>query len=141
MPPLISSLEAGPSGVPQLLRTWLKVMLESAGHLNSDYPACGGGLDQKVPDALYLDREETVTYLTETMPDSLQFESWVIDRVGRVDQDRIEAFRATMVSREHPEPKLSSIHALTGCDTRIANGVLLNHLEDWRDAYDRLIAG
>jgi hypothetical protein len=134
--PLISSLETGPLGIPQLPRTWLKIRLDGAGYLDGDYPACGEGLDQGVLDALGLDREETVAYVRDTKPDYLQFEDWVAGRVGKINRARVEVFRAAMVEREHPEPKLSSIHERTGCDRGIRNGVVLNHLEDWRYAYD-----
>lgn len=140
MPPLISSLDVGPLNVPQLARTWHKVLLDAKGLLNEDYPACGGGLDQRVLDALGLDRDATLTFLTENLPGYLQFEAWVIEQIGEVDRDKVGAFRERMVTREHPEPKLSGIHDLTGCDRGITNGCLLNHVEDWRYAYDLLIA-
>ena len=140
LPPLISSLDVGPLGVVQLARTWHKVLLEAKGLLNNDYPACGGGLDQNVLDALGLDRDRTIGYLNETLPSYVQFESWVLGEIKEVDRNKVEAFRLFMVQREHPEPKLTDIHDRTGCDRSIKNGVLLNHLEDWRYAYDLLIA-
>ena len=140
MPPLISSLDLGPLNVPQLARTWHKVLLDAKGLLNEDYPACGGGLDQKMLDALGLDRERTIAYLTENLPGYLDFEAWVLAQIGEVDRNKVDAFKQAMITREHPEPKLSGIHDLTGCDQSITNGCLLNHVEDWRYAYDLLIA-
>jgi len=70
----------------------------------------------------------------------LEFETWVIEQVGTVNHDQISEFEERMTTREHPEPKLSGIHDLTGCDRSITNGVILNHVEDWRYAYDLLIA-
>ena len=135
-PPLISSIEVGPLGVMQLARTWLKVLLEAKGLLNSDYPAFGGGLDQRVLDALGLDREETLAYIRDSLPNYLDFEAWVIARIGKVDRAKVGAFQTLMRNREHAEPKRTEIHDLTGCDRTISSGVLLNHLEDWRYAYD-----
>ena len=140
MPPLISSLEVGPINVMQLPRTWHKVLLEAKGLLNSDYPACGGGLDKDVLDALGLDRDEVLAYLRGGLPAYMDFERWVLDKAGDVGRAKIEAFQTFMLSRDHPEPKRTAIHGLTGCDRAIANGVLLNHLEDWRYAYDLAIA-
>lgn len=139
VPPLISSLDVGPLDVPQLARTWHKVLLDAQGKLNADYPACGGGLDQRVLDALGLDRDTTVGYLRDNLPTYLAFEAWVLEQIGEVDRERVNAFTQAMVTREHPEPKLSGIHDLTGCDRSITNGCLLNHVEDWRYAYDLLI--
>ena len=134
--PLISSLDVGPLNVMQLPRTWYKVLLEAKGLLHNDYPACGGGLDQNVLDALGLSREETLAHIRDHLPTYMQFESWVIAQTGEVDRAKVNAFQDFMQNREHPEPKRTGIHDLTGCDRTIGNGVLLNHLEDWRYAYD-----
>jgi len=136
--PLVSSLEVGPLNVMQLPRTWHKILLEAKGLLHSDYPACGGGLDQDILDALGLPRDETIAYIQTETPAYMDFERWAHAR-GRVDRARIDAFESAMTKRIHPEKKRSAIHDLTGCDRRITNGVLLNHLEDWRYAYETAI--
>ncbi|MBS14481.1 MAG: hypothetical protein CME19_23190 [Gemmatimonadetes bacterium] len=139
IPPLISSLDVGPLKVVQLARTWHKVLLDAKGLLNEDYPACGSGLDQRVLDALGLGRDNTLAYLTESLPSYLAFQAWVTEQIGEVDREGVEEFRQRMLTRKHPDPKLSGIHDLTGCDRSITNGRLLNHVEDWRYAYDVLI--
>ena len=136
MPPLVSSLDVGPLNVMQLARTWYKVLLEAKGWLHADYPACGGGLDQKVLDALGLDRDRTLAYLREHLPTYMDFERWIIAEVGQVDRAKVAAFEEMLLKREHAAEKRAGIHELTGCDPTIANGVLLNHLEDWRYAYE-----
>ncbi len=136
MPPLVSSLDMGVLNVLQLARTWHKVLLEAKGLLNSDYPACGDGLDRRVLDALGLDREETLEYLRNHLPACTEFEAWVVARIGAVDRARVDAFQTRLLDREHPEARRSEICDLTGCDRTITRGVLLNHLEDWRYAYD-----
>lgn len=139
LPPLISSLDVGPLNVMQLPRTWHKVMLDAKGLLNFDYPACGDGLDQGVLDALGLERDRTLEFLTANLPGYLNFEEWVVGEIGDVDRERVDAFQIAMLTREHAEPKRSGIHDLTGCDRSITNGCLLNHVEDWRYAYDLII--
>ena len=139
IPPLISSLDVGPLNVVQLARTWHKVLLDAKGLLNEDYTACGSGLDQRVLDALGLDRDNTLAYLTESLPSYLAFQAWVTEQMGEVDRERVGEFRQRMLTRKHPDPKLSGIHDLTGCDRSITNGRLLNHVEDWHYAYDMLI--
>ena len=139
IPPLISSLDVGPLNVVQLARTWHKVLLDAKGLLNENYTACGSGLDQRVLDALGLDRDNTLAYLTESLPSYLAFQAWVTEQMGEVDRERVGEFRQRMLTRKHPDPKLSGIHDLTGCDRSITNGRLLNHVEDWRYAYDMLI--
>jgi hypothetical protein len=140
MPPLISSLDVGPLKIMQLPRTWYKCLLETKGLLHSDYPACGGGLDQGVLDAVGLDRDKTLAYIRDARPDYMAFEAWVTAQVGSVDRDRITAFENTMLKRQHAEAKRGGIHQLTGCDPSIKDGVTLNHLEDWRYAYDIAVA-
>ena len=136
MPPLVSSLDVGPLNVMQLERTWYKVLIEAKGWLHADYPACGGGLDQKILDALGLDREETLSYLRESVPTYMDFERWIVAQIGEVDRAKVAAFEDFLLNREHAEQKRAGIHDLTGCDPAITNGVLLNHLEDWRYAYE-----
>ena len=136
MPPLVSSLDAGPLDVMQLPRTWYKVLLDAKGLLNEDYPACSGGLDRGILETLGLDQEETLEHLRATLPTYMDFERWVVDQVGEVDRDRIAAFQTRMFNREHSESKRAGIYEMTECDPSITDAVLLNHLEDWRYAYD-----
>ncbi len=139
MPPLVSSLDVGPLNVKQLARTWYKVLLEAKGWLHADYPAFGGGLDQGVFDALRLDRDGTLAYLREHLPTYMDFERWIVAQVGEVDRAKVETFEAKLLNREHAQEKRAGIYELTDCDPTITNGVLLNHLEDWRYAYDMAI--
>lgn len=138
--PLVSSLDVGPMGIMQLARTWQKVLLDAKGLLHDDYPAFGGGLDNSVIDALGLDQVETLEFLRNELPTYMDFEHWIQGRVGDINHTKVEEFQSHLVNREHKGPKLADIHQRTGCDLGIANGVLLNHLEDWRYAYDLIIA-
>ena len=139
MPPLVSSLDVGPLNVMQLARTWYKILLEAKGLLHSEYPGCGGGLDQRVLDVLGLEREETLAYIRTQLPVYMEFEAWVVERIGTVDRTKVKVFEETLINRTHALAKRQGIYDLTGCDRSIVNGVLLNHLEDWRCAYDAAI--
>lgn len=138
--PLISSIDTGRLGVCQLPRTWLKVILDARGLLHPDYPACGGGLDQNVLDALGLDRQSTLDFLTKHLPPYHAFEDWVIEQIGTVDREAVDSFHSFMYNRRHPEPKRTGILKTIGRpdDGTLHNGVLMNHLEDWRYAYNAL---
>jgi hypothetical protein len=96
-------------------------------------------LDRGVFDALRLDRDGTLAYLREHLPTYMDFERWIIAQVGEVDRAKVEAFEAKLLNREHAQEKRAGIHELTDCDPTITNGLLLNHLEDWRYAYDTAI--
>ena len=140
LPPLVSSLDVGPLGVLQLARTWQKSLLDAEGLLHPDYPAFSSGLDQGVLDALGLDRDAVRAYLYDERPTYMDLENWISQQVGEPDRVRVDAFHARLLEREHPQAKREGIHALTGCDPALKKGVLLNHLEDWRYAYDVAIA-
>ena len=139
IPPLVSSIDVGPLDVMQLSRTWYKVLLDSRGVLRDDYPACGMGLDQRVLDALGLDHEEVISFISQKQPTYMAFENWVTAKIGRLNRKKVDAFQRHLLDREHPEERQSEIHKLTGCDRSIKNGVLLNHLEDWHLAYETWI--
>lgn len=140
LPPLVSSLDVGPLGVLQLARTWQKSLLDAEGLLHPDYPAFSSGLDQGVLDALGLERDAVRAYIYHERPTYMQLENWISQQIGEPDRTRVDAFHTRLLEREHPQAKREGIHALTGCDPALKKGVLLNHLEDWRYAYDAAIA-
>ena len=140
VPPLVSSIDVGPLGVLQLARTWHKSLLDADGLLHPDYPSFSPGLDQGALDALGLERDETRAYLYDERPTYMQFEDWIAAKIGKPDPARVAAFHTRLLDRDHPQAKREGIHALTGCDPTLKKGVLLNHLEDWRYAYDVAIA-
>ena len=80
--PTISSGVAGPLGVLHLPRFWSKVILDAKGQLHPDYPACGVGFDQMVLDGLGLDKEETLAYLSGSVPSYTAFEAWILAKKG-----------------------------------------------------------
>ena len=139
IPPLVSSIEVGPLDVMQLSRTWYKLLLAARGLLRDDYPACGMGLDQGVLDALGLDREAVIAFISQKQPTYMGFENWVTAQIGEVDRKKVDSCHRHLLDREHPVKRQSEIHKFTGCDRSIKSGVLLNHLEDWHVAYETWI--
>ena len=75
MVPLISNIGYGLLGACQLPRFWWKVTLRKAGLLDAEYPDCSGGLDTSVLEVLDLDKETTLAYLRNNMPNYLEFEA------------------------------------------------------------------
>ncbi|MEE2656977.1 MAG: hypothetical protein VX733_00620 [Candidatus Latescibacterota bacterium] len=140
--PLISSLDTGPMGVLQIARTWHKVQLETAGLLHHDYPGCGNGLDRRViEEALGLDRDQVVDYLTSANPGYLEFERWIREQLGGRDvSESVTEFHHFLEGRIHADEKRAEIHATLerNDDGSWMKGVLLNHLEDWHLAHAQL---
>ena len=145
MIPLLSSLCYGPLEVCQLPRTWWKVLLRNAGILDEEYPDVSEGLDKSVLEVLNLDRETTLAYLRETMPDYLRFESWVLGQNdGTLDREAIETWNESVRTRIHTRPdKLEETTNDIGIpnDGAITSAVVLNGLQDWSLFYKRDLNG
>ncbi len=141
MIPLLSSLCYGSLEVCQLPRTWWKVLLRNAGILDEEYPDVSEGLDKSVLEVLNLDRETTLAYLRENMPDYLRFESWVLGQNDRMlDREAIETWNESVRTRIHTRPdKLEETTNDIGIpnDGAITSAVVLNGLQDWSLFYRR----
>jgi len=150
MIPLISSISYGPLGVCQLPRFWWKVLLRKADLLDPEYPDCSGGLDTWVLEVLSLDKETTLGYLRENMPNYLQFEAWVLQQKGgSLDRDAVNKWNESVRTRIHTRPEkiaetyrdigpdLIGIQSNFSDDVHINSAVILNSLQDWQLFYTR----
>ena len=140
--PLIATIDAGPLGVSQLPRTWLKVLLEASKLLHPDYPACGGGLDSRVLEVLGLDKEATLSYWRGQRPSYLEFEGWVLAQTGgSLDQRVVQEWNQYLLERQHKEEKRVEIHTTLGLedDGSLNLAMILNQLEDWHLAHAELL--
>ncbi|MCH8294458.1 hypothetical protein IH992_25525 [Candidatus Poribacteria bacterium] len=135
MIPLISSLSYGPLEVLQLPRFWWKVLLRKANLLDSDYPDCSGGLDTSVLEVLDLDKETTLSYLRDNMPNYLEFEDWVLQQKGgSLDREAIDKWNESIRTRVHRPAKIAETYRDIGFgdDVNINSAVILNSLQDWQ---------
>lgn len=135
--PLISSGTAGPLGVLHLPRLWLKVSLEARGALADGYPGAGQGYDQMVIDALGLDRDAVIAYITAERPTYPQFEAWIKAQPGaKLDAGSIVAINAAITGYIHADATRQSILAADGLpdDASAAKDAInLNNLDDWHE--------
>ena len=134
--PLISSGVAGPLGVLQLPRLWLKLSLEARGKLAPGYPGAGKGFDQMVIDGLGLNREAVVDYIQQNRPTYTQFESWVKKTGTKLDRASIEKLNASIRGYNHDDETRKSV--LCGCNlpddaSAAKDAVNLNNLDDWNE--------
>ena len=139
--PLIATIDAGPLGVSQLPRTWLKVLLEASKLLHPDYPGCGGGLDSRGLEVLGLDKETTLSYLRGQRPSYLEFEGWVLAQAGGSLDQRVLEWNQYLLERQHKEEKRVEIHTTLGLedDGSLNLAMILNQLEDWHLAHAELL--
>ena len=134
MIPTISSGVAGPLGVLHLPRFWSKVLMDAKGVLHEDYPACGAGFDQIVLDALGLDKDATLAYISDNSPTYPQFEAWVLEQSGgSLDAAAVEELNAVITGYNHDDDTRGSILGASGIedDGSILDAVNLNNLDDW----------
>lgn len=135
--PLISSGTAGPLGVLHLPRLWLKVSLEGRGLLADGYPGAGQGYDQMVIDALGLQRDAVIAYISSERPTYPQFEAWVKAQPGaKLDTGTIEALNSAILGYIHSDETRKSVMAANGLpDDANApkDAVNINNLDDWQE--------
>ncbi|HEY3602685.1 MAG TPA: DUF5069 domain-containing protein [Chthoniobacterales bacterium] len=132
--PMISSGTAGPLGVLQLPRLWLKVSLESQGKLAPGYPGIGRGFDAMTCAALGLDEQAVIDYIRNNKPTYPEFEKWVKQNAKSLTREAIEKHNAAIRGYNHEEETRREI--LGQCDIADAgsapqDAVNLNNLDDW----------
>jgi hypothetical protein len=139
--PLISSGTAGPLGVLHLPRLWLKVLLGAKGKLPEGYDQCGQGYDQMVLDALGLNRDQVVKFLTEKFPSYPEFEKWILQQKGgKLDPAAVEKANSIVRGYNHQDNVRQSILSSAGIpDTgTIKDAVNLNNIDDWQEFHKSL---
>ncbi|MDA0709067.1 MAG: DUF5069 domain-containing protein [bacterium] len=139
--PLISSGVAGPLGVLHLPRLWCKAILGAKGKLAAGYDNCGAGYDQMVLDALGLDREKTLTYLTKSVPTYPAFEKWILDQKGgKLDQQAISKLNDSIRGYHHDDGTRKTILGSAGIADKgtLLDAVMLNNLDDWTEFHSGL---
>ena len=142
--PLISSSISGPLGMKHLPRFWNKVLLSAKDLLHEDYPPCGGGFDKMVLDALGLDVQETVDYISKNLPTYTEFEKWIFHKNnGNLNQVAIEKVNEAITGYTYSEENRKVALSILGLqdDGSIINAVTLNNLIDWDEFHRNLVSG
>ena len=132
--PTISSGTAGPLGVQHLPRLWQKASLDAVGKLHSDYPAAGAGYDQMVLDAIGIDRDAFLAYISENKPSYVACETWILEQKGgSLDQGAVDKINADINGYIHDDATRAEILGAAGRadDGSIKDAVNLNNLDDW----------
>ena len=139
--PAISSSVAGPLGVLHLPRLWLKHLLFSLGQLPESYRHGSGGFDEKLTDALGIDRERFATYVETEKPEYLLAEAWIREHAGALTPATIASFGASIRTTAMPDAMAAERRAQLGIsDPAFTLGVALNDLDDWAALHRQLQA-
>lgn len=135
--PLISSGTAGPLGVLHLPRLWQKVSLAARGKLADGYKGPGPGYDYMLIEALGLDKEALVSFITDSRPTYAAFEAWVASQPGaKLDAATISGINSAIAGYNHDDGTRQSILAAAGIPDDAAapkDAVNLNNLDDWSE--------
>ena len=132
--PTISSGTAGPLGVLHLPRLWQKMCLGAAGKLADGYANCGPGYDMMTLDALGVDRDALVAFVSSTKPTYVQFEKYIAENATNLNEASIAAHNAAVTGYQHADATRQSILSAVGLpDGKPTDAVNLNNLDDWQE--------
>jgi len=132
--PTISSGTAGPLGILHLPRLWQKMCLGAAGKLADGYAHCGPGYDMMVLDALGVDRDALVAFVSSSKPTYIQFEKFVAENATTLNQTAVSQLNAAIIGYQHTDETRQSILSAVGVpDGNPTDAINLNNLDDWQE--------
>jgi hypothetical protein len=137
--PLVSSSVVGPLGLAHLPRLWCKILLHAHGELPEGYRYGNGGFDEKVCEAIGIDRDALVAFLIEERPPYPALETWVRSHATKLDDRSIATWNVVVAGANLPEAMAQERRARFAIpDGTDASSVLLNDLDDW-DSFHRAL--
>jgi len=132
--PTISSGTAGPLGVLHLPRLWQKMCLGAVGKLADGYANCGPGYDMMTLDALGVDRDALVAFVSENKPTYVQFEKFIAENATKLNDATVAELNAAITGYQHADETRQSILAAVGLpDGKPTAAINLNNLDDWQE--------
>ena len=132
--PTISSGTAGPLGVLHLPRLWQKMCLGAAGKLADGYSNCGPGYDTMTLDALGVDRDALVAFVSENKPTYVQFEKFIAESATNLNAASVAELNAAITGYQHADATRQSILSAVGLpDGKPTDAINLNNLDDWQE--------
>jgi hypothetical protein len=134
--PTISSGTPGPLGILHLPRLWQKMCLGAAGKLADGYANCGPGYDMMVLDALGVDRDALVAFVSSSKPTYVEFEKFVAGNATTMNQTAVSQLNAAIIGYQHTDETRQAILSAAGLpDGKPTDAVNLNNLDDWQEFY------
>ena len=132
--PTISSGTAGPLGVLHLPRLWQKMCLSAAGKLADGYANCGPGYDMMTLDALGMDRDALVAFVSASKPTYVQFEKFIVENATNLNAASVAELNAAITGYQHADATRQSILSAVGLpDGKPSDAINLNNLDDWQE--------
>lgn len=139
--PTISSGTPGPLGILHLPRLWQKMSLGAAGKLAEGYRNCGPGYDMMILDALGVDRDALVAFVSENKPTYIEFEKFFAENATTLNQTSVSQLNAAIAGYQHKDEIRQEILSACGLpDGAPTDAVNLNNLDDWQAFHTAEIA-
>jgi hypothetical protein len=139
--PTISSGTAGPLGILHLPRLWQKMCLGAAGKLADGYANCGPGYDMMALDALGVDRDALVAFVSGNKPTYVQFEKYIAANAKNLNPASIAGLNAAITGYQHTDDTRKAILSAAGLpDGKPTDAINLNNLDDWQEFHAAEIA-
>ena len=131
--PTISSGTAGPLGVLHLPRLWQKMSLGAVDKLADGYANCGPGYDMMVLDALGVNRDALVEFVSSKKPTFVEFEKFVAETATSLNEAAVSQLNAAITGYQHTDETRQEILSSAGLpDGKPTDAVNLNNLDDWQ---------
>lgn len=139
--PTISSGTAGPLGVLHLPRLWQKMCLGAVGKLADGYANCAPGYDMMVLDALGVDRETLVEFVSSKKPTYTEFEKFFADTATQLNETSVTQLNNAIIGYQHTDETRQEILSSVGLpDGKPTDAINLNNLDDWQCFHEAEIA-
>ncbi len=139
--PTISSGTAGPLGILHLPRLWQKMCLGAVGKLADGYANCAPGYDMMVLDAIGIDRDYLISFVTEKKPSYVEFEKFISSNATSLNETSISELNAAITGYQHKDEVRQEILASVGLpDGEPTDAINLNNLDDWQSFHASEIA-
>jgi hypothetical protein len=108
--------------------------LGAAGKLADGYANCGPGYDMMTLDALGVDRDALVAFVSASKPTYVQFETFISENATSLNETSIAEHNAAVIGYQHTDETRQSILASVGLpDGKPTDAVNLNNLDDWQE--------
>jgi|TARA_B110000037_G_scaffold187449_1_gene218050 hypothetical protein len=108
--------------------------LGAADKLADGYANCGPGYDMMVLDALGIDRDSLVEFVSSKKPTYIEFEKFVADNATKLNQTDVSQLNVAIVGYQHTDETRQSILSEVGLpDGKPTDAVNLNNLDDWQE--------
>ena len=115
--------------------------LGAAGKLADGYANCAPGYDMMVLDALGMDRDTLVSFVSEKKPTYVQFEKFFAANSPKLNDASVAELNAAITGYQHSDSTRQGILSAVGLpDGKPTDAVNLNNLDDWQEFYAAEIA-